>query len=151
MALREIRCGSSNAVYRAPRIPRPRKDDHPAPRLLIPLHFAKPSAGGFGFRLVARLGDGTHALLCLGATREEVARRAWTLLRELPAGTVKLHLQEWVGGVCSGRWLRLPSRAGELPRLQRRLPRRSGRWAEYKGVMEFSGEGAAVSRIPDRR
>jgi hypothetical protein len=134
MALREIRCGSSNAVYHAPRTRSPKKDDQPAPRLLIPLHFPKPSAGGFGYRLVARLADGTHALLCLGATRDEVARRAWSLSRELPAGTVELHLQEWVGGACAGHWLRLRSRAGELPRGQRRLMRRSARQAERAGV-----------------
>jgi hypothetical protein len=127
MALREIRCGSSNAVYHAPRLNTPHKDDHAPPRLLIPLHFVRGCAGGLGYRLVARLGDGTHALLCLGASREDVARRAWSLARELPAGTIALHLQEWVGGACAGRWLRLPSRPGELPRGQRRRIRRSNR------------------------
>jgi hypothetical protein len=122
MALRELRCGSSNAVYHAPRTRSPKQDERPTPRLRIPLHFPRPSAGDLGFRLIAQLPSGKHALLCLGATRAEVARRAWLLARELPAATVELHLQQWVGGACSGHWLRLLTRAGELPRQHR--PRR---------------------------
>jgi hypothetical protein len=123
MAHREYRCGTSNAVYQAARCKSPRKDDLPTPRLRIPLHFARGSVGGLGFRLIARLENGTHVLVCLGVTREEVVRRAWSLARELPTA-VELRLQQWVGGACWGHWLRLATRAGELPRQQRRILRR---------------------------
>jgi hypothetical protein len=127
MAHREYRCGTSNAVFQAARVVSPTKRDATTPRLRVPLHFLRGTTGGLAFRVVARLENGTQVLVCLGATREEVVRRAWSLARKQPAAVVELSLQQWVGGACAGHWLRLPARAGELPRRQRGVLRQSMR------------------------
>ena len=82
MVMHTYRCGSSSAVYNAPpirharavpAIPRHRPDREPV-RLRTRLHFSGAVAAVHGFRVMARLPDAT-ALVCLGATREEVVAR----------------------------------------------------------------------------
>ena len=114
MALRFYRCGCSGQVYYAPRADGPAREDEAAPRLHTPLHLASPRPAGSGFRVLADLGEGRQALLCLGATRAEALGLARA--GALPRGTTRLRLQRWVGGPGRGCWQDLACRQGELPR-----------------------------------
>jgi hypothetical protein len=122
MALRHYLCGSSGAVYH---VHEPAPDDGETTRLLTPLHLPRVQPRGFGFRVVADLGAGRQALVCLGATRCEALELARARIREVPAGATWLRLQRWVGGPGAGWWQDLPCKKGELPCLPRpgRRPR----------------------------
>ena len=120
MAIRTFRCGSSNAVYNAPP-PRPveradrgyrlcRIDTEPV-RLRTRMHLPGGPAAAHGFRVVVRLNDGSTSLVCVGASRQEVIARA-RAAAAASAGT--LHLQQWVGGLWTGRWETLRPHRGEL-------------------------------------
>lgn len=153
MAIRTYRCGSSNSVYNAPpvvyRAPAPgaapRADKEPV-RLRTSLHLPGLPAV-HGFRVIATLADGGSSLVCTGPTREDVIDRARAAAGTLSPRAWALHLQEWVGGLCSGYWRTLPTRRGELGAPRRRPFRRRRRRPEG-----FGDEAAQPSRhgLPGR-
>jgi hypothetical protein len=132
MAQREYRCGSSSAVYQAPRY-RPARPDRPERamaredrepvRLRTSLHVSGVRLPQQSFRVLAELADGGTALLCLAADRDEALTRARALAGRLPVPAVRLRLQQWAGGACVGAWRGVPCPHGGLPRA-RRGPRR---------------------------
>jgi hypothetical protein len=134
MAHREYRCGSSNAVYYAPRY-RPARPDRPERalaredrepvRLRTALHVVGVRLPARSFRVLAERADGGTALLCLGADRDEALARA----RALAGPAARLRLQEWVGGGGAGSWRGVPCPRGGTPRARRgglRRLRRAG-------------------------
>jgi len=131
MAIRTFRCGSSSTVYNAPPVRHARavptipfnRPDREPPRLRTRLHLAGVGTAVHGFRVIARFPDGV-ALVGMGATRQEVAARARTHSAVVFRQGGTLHLQQWVGGLCFGRWLTLPARRGELGALPRHTVRR---------------------------
>jgi hypothetical protein len=134
MAIRTYRCGASSAVYYAPPVvfrpgqtrPQvlvPRADTEPV-RLRTRMHLAGALPGTHGFRVVARLADGDSALVCLGASRQEVIAAARPKVAGLARFAVSLRVQQWVGGLGSGRWQDLRPHRGELELPRRRMPRR---------------------------
>jgi hypothetical protein len=136
MAIRTFRCGSSSAVYYAPPQARPTPRGKPRPilradtepvRLRTRLHLGGALPAVHGFRVVARLSDGESALVCLGASRQEVVAAARPKLPGLARSAVSLHVQHWVGGVGFGRWENLRPHRGELELPRRRQPRRRRR------------------------
>jgi hypothetical protein len=142
MASREYRCGSSSAVYQAPRY-RPARPDRPGRalaredrgpvRLRTSLHVGGVRLPERSFRVLAELAGGGTALLCLGADRDEALTRGRALAARLAAPAVRLRLQQWVGGACVGAWRALPCPRGGLPRDRRgglRRLRRGGVAAE---------------------
>ena len=123
MTVRIFRCGTSNTTYQADKRPAARKDridrkDEPSVRLRTRLHVAAARPVAHPFRVVAQLLDGSTALVCLGATRQETCARARDQRRRLPPHVVAVVLEQWVGGFTGG-WRRLPGRPGELPRIRR--------------------------------
>ena len=133
MATRTYRCGSSSAVYYAPPVvrrapagrpnPVPRADTEPV-RLRTRMHLAAALPAVHDFRVVATLADGDSALVCLGASRQEVVAAARA--KPVPRA-VSLHVQPWVGRPGSGHWQDLRPRRGELEAPRRRTPRRRAR------------------------
>jgi hypothetical protein len=132
MAIRTFRCGSSSAVYYAPPV-RPSPTSRPVPvlqadtepvRLRTRIHLSGVRPAVHGFRVLARLSDGDTALVCLGASRQEVVATARAKLAGLARATVRLHVQQWVGRPGSGRWENLRPHRGELELPRRRMPRR---------------------------
>jgi hypothetical protein len=84
------------------------------------------------FRVVAQLPGGATALICLGATREHAAAGAYARRQDLPKGTIRLHLEQWVGTAGKGfwRWTRWAGPEVALmpvQRAERRSWRKSGR------------------------
>jgi hypothetical protein len=128
MAQREYRCGSSSAVYQAPRY-RPSRPDRPERalaredrepiRLRTSLHVGGVRLPEQSFRVLAELADGGTALLCLGADRDEALARARALAGQLAAPALRLRLQQWVGGICVGAWRGVSCPRGGLPRARR--------------------------------
>ncbi|HEX5269916.1 MAG TPA: hypothetical protein VFW33_05495, partial [Gemmataceae bacterium] len=101
------------AVYYAPPTPRPTPAGKPRPvpradaepvRLRTRMHLAGVRPAVHGFRVLARLPDGDSALVCLGASREEVVASARAKLAGLARHAVSIHVQQWVGRFGSGRW-----------------------------------------------
>jgi hypothetical protein len=136
MAIRAFRCGSSNAVYNAPP-PCPveradrgyrlcRTDTEPV-RLRTRMHLPGSSGAARGFRVVVRLDDGSTSLVCVGASRQEVVARARAAIAAPSAQAGTVYLQQWVGGLWTGRWETLRPRRGELTAPRRRSPRRRRR------------------------
>jgi hypothetical protein len=125
MALHPYRCGTGRDVYYAPPAEASPREDGAAPRLHTPLHFGGPRPAGLGFRVVADLGNGGTALVCLGATRAEAVSLARSRARGLAGRAAGFRLQHWVGGVRAGLWQDLSCRRGELPRPPRRRDPRS--------------------------
>jgi len=132
MAIRTFRCGSSSAVYYAPPV-RTRPTGRPVPvnradtepvRLRTRMHLAGVRPAVHGFRVLARLADGDTALVCLGASRQEVVAAARAKLAGLARAAVGLHVQQWVGRLGSGRWENLRPYRDELELPRRRAPRR---------------------------
>jgi hypothetical protein len=132
MAQREYRCGSSSAVYQAPRYRPARpgrperalaREDREPVRLRTALHVGGVHLPQQSFRVLAELAGGGTALLCLGADRDEALSRA----RALAAPAVRLCLQQWVGGACVGSWRALPCPRSGLPRARRAGLRRRRR------------------------
>jgi hypothetical protein len=133
MAQHEYRCGTSRAVYQAPRF-RPARPDRPERalaredrepvRLCTCLHVSGVRLPEQSFRVLAELADGGTVLLCLGADRDEALTRARALAAQLAAPAVRLRLQQWVGGACVGAWRGVPGPRGGLPRVRRRGMRR---------------------------
>jgi hypothetical protein len=133
MAIRTFRCGASSAVYYAPPVVRSRPTGRPVSilradtepvRLRTRMHLAGALPAVHGFRVVARLADGDSALVCLGASRHEVVAAARAKAAGLARFAVSLHVQQWVGGLGSGRWHDLRPHRGELELPRRRAPRR---------------------------
>ena len=133
MAIRTFRCGSSSAVYYAPPPVRPTPTGRPVPvrradsepvRLRTRMHLAGAVPAAHGFRVLARLADGDTALVCLGASRQEVVAAARAKLAGLARRVVSLHVQRWAGRLGSGRWENLRPRRGELELTRHREPRR---------------------------
>jgi hypothetical protein len=123
MALRFYRCGTSTEIlYAAPSLAVPH-DDAVTPRLQTALHIARFPAASPPFRVIARLSDGTTALVCLATTREEARARARTT-KEFPADANELRLQEWVGTATAGQWCDRGSVRNIAPRRWRRQHRR---------------------------
>jgi hypothetical protein len=88
------------------------------------MHLAGVRPAVHGFRVLARLADGDTALVCLGASRQEVVAAARARLAGLARTAVRLHVQQWVGRIGSGRWENLRPHRGELQLPRRRTPRR---------------------------
>jgi hypothetical protein len=136
MVNRTFRCGSSSAVYNAPPARpaartdsgfRPNRADTEPVRLRIRMHLAGGSVTVHGFRIIATRDDGGTSLVCVGATRQEVVARARAHVAGLPADTAALRLQQWVGGLWTGRWRTLRPQRGELNAPRRRVGRRHRR------------------------
>lgn len=128
MALRKFRFDSLRIRIDSPKAAVQREDRDPV-RLRTPITFARTASAIHGFRVIATRAEGPEALVCVGATREEVLGVARSLMAELPADTVQLRLEEWQGGICAGHWRLHPCRRDELPAPpgRRRLRRRRGR------------------------
>jgi hypothetical protein len=133
MAIRTLRCGSSSTVYYAPPVVRSSPSGRPNPvlrtdtepvRLRTRMHLAGVRPATNSFRVLARLTDGDIALVCLGASRQEVIAAARTKLAALTRYAVSVHLQQWVGGLASGHWRSLRPQRGELEMPRQRAPRR---------------------------
>lgn len=114
MAIRKFRYDSLRIRTDASQTPIQREDREPV-RLRTSITFAGLPSALHGFRVMAERAEGPEALVCLGATREEVLGVARRLMAELPSDTVQLRLEEWQGGTCAGQWRRRPCRQGELP------------------------------------
>lgn len=134
MVLRTFRCGASSAIYYAPPVvfrpgqtrPHvlvPRADTEPV-RLRTRMHLAGALPATHGFRVVARLADGDSALVCLGASRQEVVAAARARMSVLARFAVSLRVQQWAGGFGPGSWQDLRPHRGELELPRRRTPRR---------------------------
>src|SRR5262245_31772354 len=80
MALRQLPCGSSNAIWYAPRKQhrRPQPQDTTAPRLITPLNFGSKRLGPHSYRVVAQLDTGDLALLFLAETHSAAVEAAQT-------------------------------------------------------------------------
>jgi len=128
MALRKFRFDTLRIRIESPKAA-VQREDRESVRLRTSITFARTASAVHGFRVIAERAEGPEALVCLGATREEVLDVARALIAELPADTVYLRLEEWQGGACAGHWRRHPCRQGELPPPpgRRRLRRRRGR------------------------
>jgi hypothetical protein len=135
MVNRTFRCGSSSAVYNAPPArPAARSDsgfranraDAEPVRLRIRMHLAGGPVAVHGFRVIATRDDRSTSLVCVGATRQEVVARARAHVAGLSADTA-LRLQQWVGGLWTGRWQTLRPQRGELNAPRRRMGRRPRR------------------------
>ncbi len=136
MAIRTFRCGSSSSVYYAPPQAGPTPAGKPRPafpadaepvRLRTRLHLGGCRPTVHGFRVLARLSDGDSALVCLGASRQEVVAAARSKIAGLARCALSVYVQQWVGGLDSGRWENLRPRRGELELPRRRAPRRRRR------------------------
>jgi hypothetical protein len=133
MAIRTFRCGSSSSVYYAPPVlparsaakssPLARFDKEPV-RLRTRLHLGAARPAAHGFRVLAALAGGDSALVCMGATRNEVIAGARAMAAALAPRAVGLLLQQWVAGARAGYWQTMPLRRGELEVAVRRNPRR---------------------------
>lgn len=124
------RCGNSSETFTPSK---PEQADEAPSRGHTPLHFS-PVAPPAGFRVVADLRKGGVALLCLGHGRGEAlasARRIYrevigevasptsAAFRQLDGLITHLRLQRWeIGERGAGRWVDLPTRRGELPRVR---------------------------------
>ena len=111
-----IRCGNSNAVYNAAVVS---KDEAAPRRVTTPIHLAASKPVTRGFRVLARLRDGTVTLVALAETRAEAVTVARQRARELPPHTARLEVEKWEGGVVIGHWVTVATRPGELPVLAR--------------------------------
>ncbi len=126
MVTHAIKCGNSNQVYNAA----PTAKEEAAPRRgTTPIHLGVTQTVTRSFRVMAKLRDGSLALLVAAQTRAEATGIARKRFREVPEGTARLVLEKWEGGLIAGRWVGIETRFGELPVLARPTGRRplSGR------------------------
>jgi hypothetical protein len=122
MAMRDIRCGNSGAVYtQGADLPKARQD-RAAVRLTSRMYLGGGVELPAAFRVLGTDARGRHALVCLARTRAEAAAR----LRAGANGFVLLRLQEWVGPAFAGSWRTLEIRVREGSRLPRRQRLREG-------------------------
>jgi hypothetical protein len=124
MATRLYRYGSSSEVFATVRSETPA--DRDPTRLSTSLHMtAQPVAQAF--RVVAELAEGGTALVCLGASRVTAVAEAHGRARAF-AEAVRLRLERWSGTACAGRWEKVRTAPGELPRVHGRRRRRRPVW-----------------------
>ena len=76
-------------------------------------------------RMMARLSDGSEALLFLAHTRREAIDRVFRrLAHSLPEGTQVIYLERLVGPIYAGQWeSELPGQGGFVLHVKRRRPR----------------------------
>jgi hypothetical protein len=122
MAIPTFRCGDSSSLLSQETTPQASRQNVSSPRLSIPLHVPPLQEVAHAFRVIAELARGRFALVCLGQTRQEALAGAWRCKGDLPAGTCRLRLQQWIGSYHQGAWIDLPSKRRELP--QPRTPLR---------------------------
>jgi hypothetical protein len=121
-----IKCGNSNQVYNAAPTA---KDELAARRRTTPIHLGATQSPARGYRVLARLRDGSTALVVAADTRAEAAEVARKRAMEYAERAARFVLERWTGGDLVGTWVEIATRPGELPVLARSTGRRplSGR------------------------
>jgi hypothetical protein len=73
-------------------------------RLVTRMHLPTIPRRSANYRALADLLDGNRRLLCVGVSPREVRQIARQMRATLPANTVGIVVQRWVGTAEAGRW-----------------------------------------------